>query len=199
MATLFSDHFNSSGTVGPGQGALTEELGLDSQRKISAGLGGARLRYKKAKVTVGTVAGIGDQIRMMTMKSNDRIIDILFGTDGLCTNGTADLGWYLRGLQHNGALPSTNSVDAFSTSALAIKTATVAATGGLGTRNSIFESGDYDTEDIGKMVWELINVSDAATYASDPGGEFDLTFTVVEAVTAAVVTVQLEVLYTSGD
>jgi hypothetical protein len=191
MATLFSDHFNTSGTVGNGEGALAEELALDTQHKVSAGLGGARLRYKKAKITVGTVAGVGDEIRMLTMKSSDRIHSILLSSDGGSTAGDADLGWYNRGLAHDGAVASTNSVDALSTTAIATDTAA--------DRSEMFENGDYSTEDLGKMLWELINVSDAATYAADPGGEFDLTFTVTVAFTVAVSTLQLEVFYTSGD
>ena len=191
MATLYSNHYNSSGTVGPGEGALTEELGLDSTKKVSAGLSHSRLRRSHAKCTVGTVAGASDEIRMLTLKSSDRLHSLLWSTDGGSTNGTADLGWYKSGAAHNGALPSTNSVDAFSTTAFDIKTAAG--------RTEAFELGDLDTEDIGKQVWELINVSDASTYTVDPGGTFDITWTVVEAVSVAVVTVQLEAYYTSGD
>ena len=196
MATLFSNHYNTSGTVGNGEGALTEELPLDASHKVAAGLSHARMRRSHAKITMGTVAGIGDQARMLTLQSNARIYSVLWATDGASTNGTADLGWYLSGAAHDGALPSTNSVDAFET--IAIKTATAAATGSSGTRLEVFEAGDYDTEDMGKQLWELINVSDASTYAVDPIVNFDLTFTIVEAITAVVNTVQLEVLYTVG-
>ncbi len=65
MASLFSDHFNSSGTVAPGQGAVAEELPLDSQRKVSAGRDRGRRRSALATILVGTVAGIGDEIRML--------------------------------------------------------------------------------------------------------------------------------------
>lgn len=191
MPTLFSDHFNSDGTVGPGEGALTEELGFDNQRKVQPGHGGARLRYKKAKITVGTVAGASDQLRMLTMKSGDRIHSVLQSSDAGATAGDADLGWYLTGNRdaHDGALPSTNSVDAFSTTAIATDTAA--------DRTERFENGDYDTENLGIALWELINVSDAATYTEDPFVEFDLTFTVTVAFTVAVTTLQLEVFYTS--
>ena len=195
---LYSNHFNTSGTVGDGEGALTEELPLNPGNKVGPGFSHSRLRRSHAKITVGTVAGASDQLRMLTLQSNARIHSILWSSDGGSTNGTADLGWYLSGDAHDGALPSTNSVDAFSSSAYNIKTATAAATGSSGTRIEAFELGDYDTEDMGKQIWELINVSDASTYTVDPNVNLDLTWTIVEAVSAAVVTVQLEVFYTAG-
>ncbi len=195
---LYSNHFNTSGTVGNGEGALTEELPLDASHKVAAGLSHARMRRSHAKMTVGTVAGASDQLRMLTMQSNARIYSVLWASDGGSTNGTADLGWYLSNPGHTGALPSTNSVDAFSSSALAIKTATDAETGSSGDRLETFEDGDYGSEDLSKEIWELINVSDASTYTVDPVVNYDLTFTIVEAVSAAVVTVQVEVFYTVG-
>ncbi len=195
---LYSNHFNTSGTVANGEGALTEELPLDASHKVAAGFSHSQMRRSLAKMTVGTTADASDQLRMLTMQSNARIYSVLWASDGNSTNGTADLGWYLSGAAHAGALPSTNSVDAFSDSAYDIKTATAAATASSGTRIEAFELGDYDTEDMGKELWELINVSDASTYTVDPVVNYDLTWTIVEAVTAQVVTVQLEVLYTVG-
>ncbi len=189
MPTLFSDHFNSDGTVGPGEGALTEELGLDTQRRANPGTGHSRYRCKRAKILVGTVAGTSDQIRMMTFHSSDRISSVLLSLNGGATAADADLGWYLTGDNHDGALASTASVDAFSTTALIIDTAL--------TKDEKFTDGDYDGGDVGKQVWELINVSDAATYAVDPILNFDLTFTVTVAFTATVVGIVLEVLYMS--
>ncbi len=196
---LFSNHFNTSGTVGNGEGALTEELPLDASHKVAAGLSHARLRRSHARITVGTTAGASDQLRMLTLQSNARIYSVLWDTDGGSTNGTADLGFYLSGAAHDGALPSTNSVDAFSSSAFDIKTATAAASGTSATRVEAFELGDYNYGDhMGKEIWELINITDASTYTVNPIVNYDLTFTIVEAVSAAVVTVQLEVLYTVG-
>ncbi len=195
---LYSNHFNTSGTVGNGAGALTEELPLDASHKVSAGFSHARMRRSHAKITVGTTADISDQLRMLTLPSNARIFEVLWTSDAGSTNGTADLGFYLSDPAHTGALPSTNSVDLFSSSALAIKTGTSAASGGLGTRNQVFEDNPFDAEDIGLEIWELINVADASTYTVDPVVNYDLTWTIVEAVSAAVVAVSVEVFYTTG-
>lgn len=191
MATLFSNLFNSSGTVSPGIGALTEELGLDSQKKSPVGFSHARVRRTHAICGLGTVAGVSDQVRMLTLKSSDILYSLQFSSDGLGDAGDADLGFYKSGLLHDGALPSTNSVDCFSSTAIAVDTAA--------TRTELFQSGDFDDENVGLKVWELINISDAATYTSDPGGQFDITFTMTVAVTTTLTTIQLEAFYTAGD
>ncbi len=188
MASIFSDHFNSSGTVGPGEGALTEELALDTGRKIEVGLGGARLRYKKGKVTCGTIAGIGDEIRMVQMRSSDRIHSILFSSDGGSTAGDADLGLYKVGsIDHDGAVIDD---DLWSTTAEATDTAH--------DRVEVFEGGALDTEDVGKALWQLADVG-GGTYSVDPFEDWDIVFTVTAAFTVAVSTLQIEVFYTAGD
>ena len=191
MPTIFSNLFNSSGTTSPGVGALTEELGLDTQRRASAGFSHARVRRTHARVGLGTVAGIGDQVRMLTLKSSDRLYSLLLSSDGGSTAGDADLGFYKTGAAHDGALPSTNSVDCFSTTAVATDTGA--------NRVEHFVLGDFNEENMGLQVWELINISDAATYTSDPGGTFDITFTMTVASTVALNIVQLEAFYTAGD
>jgi hypothetical protein len=193
MATIFSSLFNSSGSVEPGIGTITEELGLDTQRRASVGHSHARVRRTVAQVSIGTVAGSGDQVRMMTFKSSDILHSLLFSTNGAGSAGEADLGWYKTGMEHDGALASTNSVDAFSTTALVFDTATSPL------RTEKIFAGDYASKDMGKRVWELINISDAATYTADPGGTFDLTMTMTETMTGTVTLVTLEALYTAGD
>ena len=191
MPTIFSNLFNSSGSVGPGIGAIAEELPLDTQRRASVGHSHARVRRTHAQVGLGTVAGVGDQVRMLTLKSSDILCSLQFSSDGAAAAGDADLGFYLTGANHDGALASTNSVDCFSSTALAVDTAA--------NRTEVMFAGDYDEENLGLRVWELINISDAATYTSDPGGTFDLTFTMTAAITSALTIVSLEAFYTAGD
>ena len=191
MPTIFSNHFNSSGTVQDGEGTLTEELGLDVGKKVHAGIKHSRMRRSHARVALGTVAGVSDEVRMLTLKSSDRLYSLLWTTDGAGAAGLGDLGFYLSGEANDGALPSVNSVDCFSSTALVIDT--------TNTRVEAFELGDFDTENLGIQVWELINVSDAATYTVDPNVNFDITFTMTQAVTTTLTIVQLEAFYTSGD
>jgi len=191
MGNNFSDHFNSSGTVGPGEGALAEALGLDSQRRAGGGIGHSRLRWKRAKITVGTDVGIGDQIRMMSMKSGDRIHEFYFTSDGGTTAGAVDIGVYETGIAHDGALPSANCVDQWSTTAVTVTTAVA--------RVTRFALGDVASINRGDALWEMVNLSDAATYTVDPLISFDLTMTATIAFTASVATMLFEVFYTSGD
>ncbi len=192
MASLFSDHFNSSGTVSPGQGALAEELPLDSQRKVSGGRAHGRQRHAVATILVGTAAGIGDEIRMLSLPSNAILTELYFSSDGGATAGDADVGLYESGEAHDGAVCSAASVDSFSTTAEATDTEHL--------RVNIWAGGDFAYDnDIGKELWELVNVSDAATYAVDPKIKFDLVFTVTAAFTVAVSRLTLEAVYTTGD
>lgn len=190
MATIFSNLFNSSGTTSPGVGALTEELPLDTQRRASAGFSHARNRRTHAIVGLGTVAGIGDEVRMLTLKSSDLLYSLLFSCDGASTAGAADIGIYRTGDAHDGALPHADCHDAFAT---ALSTATGA------NRVEKFEAGAFDTENMGLQVWELVNIVAGSTYASDPGGTFDITLTMTTAQTVALGIVQLEAFYTAGD
>ncbi len=191
MANAFSDHFNSSGSLGPGAGTVAEALPLDSQRRAHVGFGHTRFRWMRAAVTVGDDVGIGDQIRMMTLKSSDRIIEFFFTSDGGTTAGSVDIGVYLTGRAHDGALPSTNSVDQWSTTAVAV-TAIVA-------RVTRFALGDIAVIQKGLQLWEMINVSDAATYAVDPLVNFDITMTATIAFTVSTAAMIFEVHYVSGD
>jgi hypothetical protein len=190
MATIFSNLFNSSGTTSPGVGALTEELPLDTQKRASAGFSHARVRRTHAIVGLGTVAGIGDEVRMLSLKSNDRLYSLLFCCDGQSTAGNADIGIYRTGAAHDGALPHADCHDAFAT-ALAMDTGA--------NRVEKFAGVAFDEENMGLEMWELVNIVAAATYSEDPGGSFDITLTMTTAQTVAVGIVQLEAFYTAGD
>ncbi len=190
MPTIFSNLFNSSGSVSPGVGALTEELGLDTQKRASAGFSHARVRRTHAIVGLGTTADILDEVRMLSLKSNDRLYSLLFSCDGTSAAGDADIGIYRTGAAHDGALPHANCHDAFAT-ALAMDTDA--------NRVEKFAGVAFDHENMGLQMWELVNIVSAATYAKDPGGSFDITLTMTTAQTSAVGIVQLEAFYTAGD
>ena len=195
MANMYSNHFNSGGSSGtgtPGVATLAGELPYDSQRRIPAGLGHSRLRTKVAWAQFGTAAGAGDVIRMMSMKSGDRIAAIRLFTDGLCTDGTADLGVYLSGQQHDGAVIDADLFGA----AHAIKTAASFDT--VEEREAVFLAGALSEIDRYKTLWELCAVG-AASYTVDPMVDMDICLTIVEAVTAALVKVIVAVDYTAAD
>jgi len=189
--SIFSSHYNSSGTVEDGVGALAEELAIDSAKKVSVKKAHSRQRRSHARVGMGTVAGVGEEVRMLTLKSSDVLYSLLLSSDGGSTAGDADLGIYLSGANHDGALPAAACVDAFSTTAVDIDTAH--------DRVEHFENGDYDTENIGLQLWELVNITAASTYTVDPKVSFDLVFTMTVEPTVAISLVQLEAFYVAGD
>jgi len=192
MGNMFSDHFNTSGTVRNGVGVLAEAMPLDSQHKASVYLSHARMRRSHATIGQGSDAAIGDQLRMLTLKSSDRLYSLLFSSNAGSTAADADLGIYLRGSAHDGALPAAACVDAFSTTAEATDTEHL--------RVEVFAGGDYAfDDDMGKQLWELVNVTASSTYTEDPGIDFDITFTVTTAATVATSILQLEAFYVAGD
>jgi len=190
--SIYSSHYNTSGSVEPGIGALTEELPIATPSvRVSAGYSHSRVRRSHARIGFGTIAAIGEDARMLTLKSSDRLYSLLVSSDGGSTAGDADLGIYLSGGNHDGALPAAACVDAFSTTANAIDTGQ--------NRVEVFAAGDYDEENMGLMMWELVNITAAATYTEDPKVTFDIAFTVTVEPTVAISLVQIEAFYTAGD
>lgn len=185
MATIFSDLFNSAGTVGPGEGALTEELALDATQIAPAGKAGSRLRHTVARVTVGTVAGIGDEIRLLSLPGSVRLHSLQLTSNGGATAGDADLGLYEAGDAHDGAVVDD---DLFSTTAVDTDTAQV--------KVEYILDGALTANDIGKRLWEQAAVG-AAAYTVDPQLTFDIVLTVTVAFTVAVTELCVEAWYTS--
>jgi hypothetical protein len=171
--------------------SLAAELPYDSQVKIGAGQGHGRERIKRAYMNVGTAAGIGDELRFMQFKSGDRLHELFVLTDGGCTAGAMDLGLYLSGLNHDGAVLD---VDLFC-SALVLSTATVWAAAAA---EIMIESAVLTDQDRGKPLWEILAVG-AGTDTVDPMLDYDLTGVVTTARTAAVTNIVVFARYTSGD
>jgi hypothetical protein len=188
---FFSSHYNTSGTTENGVGAFAEELPIaDPAVRISAGLSHSRVRRSHAKISFGSAFGVGEVGRVLTLKSSDRLYSLLVSFDGGATAADADLGIYLSGSNHDGALPAAACVDAFSSTAIVVDTAA--------NRVESFELGDYDTENIGLQMWELVNITAAATYTADPKVDFDICFTVTVAATDTVAVCNVEAFYTSN-
>jgi len=187
---FFSNHYNSSGSTEPGVGTFSEELPIASpSRIVSAGNSHSRVRRSHAKISFGENFGVGEIGRILTLKSNDRLYSLLVSFDGGATAADADLGIYLSGGNHDGGLPAAACVDAFSSTAIVVDTAA--------NRVESFELGDYDTENIGLQMWELVNITASSTYAADPQVDFDIAFTVTVAATDTVAVCNVEAFYTS--
>ncbi len=190
MATMYSNHYNSSGSVEDGVGTLAEAMPRDAGQRIGAGWAHSRMRRSHARVGIGSDAAIGDEVRMLTLKSSDRLYSLLVTQDGGATACDGDLGIYLSGSANDGALPHADCHDAFGT-ALVLDTAA--------NRIERFETGPFDTENMGLQMWELVNIVASSTYDFDPIKNFDITFTMTTEATSAVSLVQIEAFYTAGD
>jgi len=183
MTRFYSDHFHATGVVS----TLAGTLPLDNSVKIDQGRGGSDLQIKRARFNVGTAALIGDEIRLMTLMSSNRIYEVLVSSDGGATAGIADLGVYFTGANHDGTVLD---VDLFAT-ALVLDAAI--------TRVDQFkESTTLNDRDRGKYLWELVNIGVPSTFPKDPAQSMDLVFTVTTSFTVAVTDVVVEVRYTAA-
>lgn len=184
MPSIFSDHFATTGIAA----SLAAEIDYDSQKRISAGKGGARLRRKTMRCVTGTAAGIGDQIRMGQFKSSDRIFNMVTTTLG-GSAGAGDFGLYKSGNAHDGAVLD---VDLFASA--------FTLSGTVARVDTVFtEATTLVNTDRGKSLWELVTIGAAFTYTSDPMEDWDLVITVTTAITVSLMTIQVEVDYTAGD
>lgn len=174
MASIFSDHYNSSGTVAAGQGALAEELAFDSQRRPAKGLKHARGYWSRGEVLCGTIAGIGDEIRFFDARSGDRLLQLFVVSDGGCTAGAMDIGLYKSGRNGDGAVIDA---DLFA-SALAVSSA-------IAFVDEFKEATTLGDVDRGKTLWELAAVG-AGSDTVDPMDDYAVVGTVTTAFTVAV-------------
>ena len=179
MATWYSDLIS-----GDGSSVIT----LPDLPKInSAGVNHGRIRYKKARI-VGLFLDT-EQLRLMTFKSGDRLIELLVSSDGNGTGSECDLGLYLEGNAHDGAVVDSNLfADALSITGALARVDQIEGAGGA-----------LNIDDRGKTLWEMLNAGGATSYTEDPHLSYDL----VMLMSASSVTngpdMAIEAYYTSGD
>ena len=176
MAVYFSDHFNST------SGATSL---ADPTQIVSAGVNGGRLRYKKGTIT-DTVTS-GEVMRFFTMKSSDRLIELHISSDGGSDAGAVNVGIYLAGTNHDGAVVDA---DLFG-SAVTISTA-------IDRTDAWTESTTLDGTDRGKALWAQAAVG-AGSDTSDPGVLYDICCVASTTFTTADSIITLEAVYTAGD
>jgi hypothetical protein len=175
MADWYSDHFGADGSNDNSQEV--------PKNKVDGTLIRGR-KYVKRAVMVGMPL-ITEIVRMMSFRSGDRLYKLeLFASGG--TAGAMDIGLYLAGNAHDGALVD---VDLFAS-------ATTGASTIDGT--DVFdESTNLIATDRGKFLWQLADKG-AATYTADPFVTFDVCFTVTTSFTTADATLMLIAEFTAG-
>ena len=163
MANQFSDHYAST-TYGLALSSPAPKVPWHLQNR----------HQKVARILLGLASGgtpaaftIADVARMMTFKSSDRISELKVAAAG-GTAVAADLGIYLAGTAHDGAVVDA---DEFA-SALSLA--------GTVTYADVFaESVAAETIRRGMPLWERLGLT------SDPGVEYDLCFLATATLTTA--------------
>ena len=153
MTTFYSDNYSSSTT------ATSVEVGYKHTSR-------ADVTLRSCRFTVPTTAADDDVIRLITVKSSDRLWDLRLSTIAAITGvGTIDIGLHKSGYNHDGAVID---VDLFASDQDIV--ATIA-------RTSVFkESVTLVDVDRGKTFWELATIG-AASYTEDPQESWDITAT----------------------
>lgn len=179
MANWYSDRIGSDGSA---------DSSLPTIATISSvGIAGGRLRMTHASITVLDSAA-ADVLRMLRMKSSDRIWAVYYGTDGgFSASSSCELGIYTANSTYDGAVLD---VDLFG--------AAIDVTSAVDVLTEAFSLGALGGEDRMKTFWELAAVGDQS-YTVDPKINFDLCMTLNGEDDATSSTLTVDVIYTAGD
>lgn len=177
MANWFSDHF---GTDGDNDTSLPVTI-----KTLSAGVNHAKVRYKRAGFTGMPLASSSDVIRWFTLKSGDRLLELMWSSNGGSSAGNLDFGLYTYAATHDGAVLDT---DLFG-SAVDVKTAAQRT-------SCLIESAVLQHEDVGKTLWEMYAVG-AGSDTVDPAITYEIGSLVTTDFATADSILVLEAYYTS--
>jgi len=180
MTAYYSDNVSGSGA----------NTTLDTQYRASVGIRHGRVRTSIARATTSDSTGFQttDVVRMITLKSSDRLLALAFAADGTTGNAAeVDIGVYLTGTAHDGAVDDAN---------LFADAADCATESDL---DDIFDNHTLcDGVDRGRTMWELVTLGGGTNYTEDPNIEFDICLTPGTSFDNDTECV-LKATYTSGD
>lgn len=177
MAVWYGTHF--------GVDAGTGNALVHPPKVVSAGIKHGRIRYNRAMITGLCLSA--EVLRFFSMKSSDRLLEIMISSNGGSDAGAIDIGIYLSGNDHDGAVVDA---DLFA-SAQATSTA-------IARTDAFNESAILQHEDRGKHLWELAAVGDGSDTV-DPQVSYDICGVVTTEFTTTASILVLEAYYTSGD
>lgn len=181
MADLLSDHYNSTAA------SATIE---DPRPFVARGLSHATVRYKRATVTTTTATAAADVMRFFTLKSSDRVVELLLShTADASTSATGNAGVHAT-IADEGAVYDINLWCAVGTVPMSDITAAIA-------RVDLYTLGALELEDRGKALWENIEEGETQSWTVDPLLEFDITITVAAETGIVATEYVLECYYTS--
>ena len=175
MATVWtSDHFRSDVYLEQGVTSSTSillagaqaTLDLDRTHMTKPGLH-ARMRLVTARMVVATIGGTsGDIVRCFSLPSNSRVMTMSVASEGTSTNYVCDVGVYLAGQAHDGAVVDSNLYGAITPS-----TSITSEAGEFGL--DIFETGALDAENRGDPLWHQMAVGGGSDTV-DPVVDYDI-------------------------
>ena len=188
MTDFYSNHY------GPDVGETNHFTTLSSPvPQVSVGLKHSRLRRTAAQLTVPAATNLADDdvIRLLDLKSSDRLIHLYTSMDGNWgATATFNVGLYLKnGESNNGAEVDEDLFVAGADWQNAVARVDQLAVGTL------------DDWDRGKALWEQVNAVTASTYSVDPQVVFTVaaTCSANNDVVAGAVEMLVEAFYVAGD
>ena len=139
-------------------------------------------RQRIARSTVTVLALTTDLVRMISLRSTDRLFELYLAGNGGATAGATDVGAYYAGDAHDGAVIDA---DEFATAVTSPSTAAGA---------DVFAEAATSREVLrGAPLWEAVGLS------ADPGGYIDITMTPSTSFTAAAPIMVMTAHYVAGD
>jgi len=187
MTDYYSEHYSAN--VGS-TGHFTTLL--NTHKAVGVGKKHSRIRRSAAYLTVPSAQDLADDdvIRLLDLRSNDRLYSLLFSMDGNWgATTTFNVGLYLKGDYNNGAVVDEDLFGSAIDWSAAV------------TRVDYFkEAATLDDWDRGKQVWELAVIG-AATDTVDPETIYTVAATCSQNIDATDAAVEFlcEAFYTSGD
>lgn len=155
-----------SALYGDGGGdPLTE---ADPQFRFDEADMGGVLRYKRASVTINTNYLTNENIRMLSLHSSDRIVDVLVSNSGVDVNNNRLL---LRYAVQDEFAQSESNVTGNAWTGFDLDNDN--------TKVNQFAAGLVDEDDRGKALWELIEEDLPGTFTEDPKAAIDFIMAIV--------------------
>ncbi len=178
MTVWYSDHFGSDGD---------NDTSIASPGKVTpASINHGRIYYKRAMITGMPLNSSSDVLRFFSMMSGDRLLELMISSDGGSSGGAMDIGLYLSGTAHDGAVVDQDLFETATVISTAIERTDVLAAGTV-----------LQHEDHGKTLWALATVG-ALSLTADPLVNYDVCGTVTTSFTTTDAILVLEAYYTSS-
>jgi len=182
MATYFSNHYTSTGI---------EQTAVDAGFRVSAAISHGRVRYKRADATGLFLTT--DTVRMFTMQSGYRLLELWLSSDGYSGAGAINIGLHKSGNAHDGLVIDADLFATAQTTSTIITRTNMLSEGGSAAIAVATESAVN-----GLPLWQLAAMG-AGTDTSDPGESWDFTITPSTSHTTNNILLTLEAYYTAGD